>query len=407
MNTTENSNLPVNIREFTSVIQTAPDVLRRNETSVSACNSAGQALIDTIESCGGITSDELDADVAKFIDKVKLTVKNMNDRRKPVTQLLTAISKQFTTLEAEIDLKSADSIPAKLQKCRDQYAAKKIAEQKAREEAARRTQAIENEKASYRADLSVLLGQAYSAYVGKHISYMQSLYDRATLDNYSDKFNEIKNMSTVFSWTDFAGTVKDGIVTYYLGEDERKNIKREVSALKRSEYAESYAFEIEEMKDSVIERMPSKRKALEEEYILRQQDAEAAARAEKERKAREAEAVRKAEEESKRRGSEAKARAESEKQAAEAQAAFNFMNEAAPTSQISAKVKKKIVVNNPRGFVEIYQMWITKEGFNLSIPELEKIHKKMITFCEKEANRDGGETIKSAFIQYVDDVKAK
>lgn len=404
---TENSNLPVNIQEFTNIMQTAPDVLRRNETSVSACNSAGQTLIDTIESFGGIISDELDAEVAKYIDKTKLTIKNMNERRKPLTQLLSAVAKRFTSLESDIDLKSPDSIPAKLQKSRDQYAAKKLAEQKAREEAARKAQALENEKASYRKDLVILLETEFSAYVSKHIAYFQGLYDRATLDNYSEKFNEMQKVSSAFSWTDFISTIKDGITTYYMSADQRQAIKGEVAHAKKKEFAERYTFEIDEMKISLLERMPSKRKALEEEYILRQQDAEAAAKAEEDRKAREAEAARKADEERKRQEEAARQKAEAEKQSAEAQAAFGFMAESAPESQIKAKVKKKIVVNNPRGFVEIYQLWLTKEGFNLPIPELEKIHKKMVTFCEKEANKDGGEMIKSAFIEYIEDVKAK
>ena len=83
------------------------------------------------------------------------------------------------------------------------------------------------------------------------------------------------------------------------------------------------------------------------------------------------------------------------------------MNEAAPDAPVNAKVKKVIQVVHPKGFVELYQLWFMKEGCNLSIDELEKAHKKMITFCEKEANKDGGEQIKSAYIKYVDEVKAK
>lgn len=404
---TENNNLPVNTQEFANIMQTAPAVLTRNEKSVFACNTAGKTLLDTIESLGGINNDEFDKEVSEYIKKVKVTVEEMNTRRKPLTQLLQAVTKRFTSLESEIDLKTAESIPSKLQKLRDQYAARKLAEQKAKEEAARRAQAIENEKASYKADITVLLDNAYSSYVENHISYINGLYERTTLDNYGDQLKKLTEVSALFVWANFVQSVKDNITTYYLSADVRTGIKNEVATSKKSEYSERYPFEIEDLKVSLIERMPSKRKALEEEYILRQQDAEAAAKAEEARKTREAEQTRKAEEERKRQEEETKRKVEAEKQAAEAQAAFNFMNEAAPVSQVKAKVKKKIVVNNPRGFVEIYQLWITKEGFNLPIPELEKIHKKMISFCEKEANKDGGEIIKSAFVQYEDDVKAK
>ena len=71
-----------------------------------------------------------------------------------------------------------------------------------------------------------------------------------------------------------------------------------------------------------------------------------------------------------------------------------------------AKIKKKIQVTNPQGFMQVYQMWFMREGINMSMEDLEKIHKKMISYCEKIANKDG-ERIQSAFVRYVDDVIAK
>lgn len=402
------NNLPtINVNEFTNIMQTAPDALQRNELSVSKCNEAGRTLIDTIESIGEINSDDLDTEVASYINKVKTTLKNMNERRKPITQLLQSVSKTFTSLESAIDLKTTDSIPAKLQAFRDRYAAKKIEEQKQREKEARKAQALENEKASYRADLIVLLENVYTAFVNKSIAYLQGLYDRTTLENYNDLFTSLKNEKAEFSWTGYAAGVKDNIVTYYMNAETRTAIKNEVAALKKVEFSERYSYEIEELKQSLIDRMPSKRKALEEEAELAKRNAELAAKVETERKQREQAEAAKIEAERKRQGEAAKVNAESEKQKAAAQAAFNFMNEAAPDIQIKAKVKKAIRVLNPKGFIEIYQMWIMREGLNLSMDDLEKIHKKMISFCEKEANKDGGELIKSAFIEYVDDVKAK
>ena len=70
-----------------------------------------------------------------------------------------------------------------------------------------------------------------------------------------------------------------------------------------------------------------------------------------------------------------------------------------------AKIKKKIQVTNPQGFMQVYQMWFMREGINMSMEDLEKIHKKMISYCEKVVNKDG-ERIQSAFVRYVDDVIA-
>ena len=51
-------------------------------------------------------------------------------------------------------------------------------------------------------------------------------------------------------------------------------------------------------------------------------------------------------------------------------------------------------------------LWIN-EGQTLPVEELEKIFKKMITYCEKQANSKEQKHIESQFISYEADVKAK
>ena len=127
---------------------------------------------------------------------------------------------------------------------------------------------------------------------------------------------------------------------------------------------------------------------------------------EKERKQQEAEERKKQEEERKRREEEAKAKAAAEKSAAEVQAAFDFSAASMSPTPTKAKVKKKIQITNPQGFMQVYQMWFMREGINMSMEDLEKVHKKMITYCEKVVNKDG-EQIQSAYVKYIDDVTAK
>lgn len=405
MDTQANNSL-IKVEEFNQIMQSAPATLQRNQASVSACNQAGQALLDTIEAEGGIGSDELDTKVSEYLAKTKITVENMNKRRKPITQLLATVSKSFTSLESAIDIKSVTSIPYKLQQARNQYAAKKLAEQKRREEEARRRQMIENEKVQYRSDITIMLDMAYETYVEKHINALIGMYNRATLSTYNDVCRRISETSTNFSWNAFVENVADNKQTFHMDAETRKAIKNEVAMQKKKDFAERYRFEIEETKQDLIDKLPGLRKQLEEQEELRRTNAAEAARMEEERKRLEAEERRKQEEERKRREEEAKAKAEADKAAAEVQAAFDFSASSMPSTPTKAKVKKKIQVTNPQGFMQVYQMWFMREGINMSMEDLEKAHKKMITFCEKVVNKDG-EQIQSAFVKYVDDVTAK
>ena len=406
MDVRDNNQL-VKVEEFNNIMRSAPAVLQRNQTSVSACNQAGQALLDTIEAAGGINTDELDTAVAEYLAKTKITVDNMNKRRKALTQLLSNVSKSFTTLEAAIDVKSSVTIPYRLQQARNKYAAKKLEEQRRREEEARRAQMVENEKAQYRSDISLLLERAYGDYVSRHISYLNGVMNRATLSTYDESVRLIKEASTDFSWSDFVKGVNDTFTTCHITAETRKSIKNEVASQKKVEFARRYAFEMDELRQSLIDRLPSLRKQLEEQEALRRTNEAEAKRMEEERQRKAREEAARLEEARKRQEEEARAKAEADKAAAEVQAAFDFgaANAVSPATQ-KVKVKKKIKITNPQGFLQVYQMWFTREGINMSMEDLEKVHKKMITFCEKIANKDG-ETIQSGFVKYVDDVTAR
>lgn len=403
---TQNNNLPFKANEVVNILQAAPSILTDNETRVTRCSNAGKSLLDTINATNGINSDEVDGQVQKFIEASKQTLKRINGSRTPITQMLTAISKRFTSLESEIDVKTSGTIPYKLQQARNKYAAKKLEEQKKREEEARRIQLVENEKAQYKADITLLLDTTYANYISRHINALNGMYDHATLASYNDVCRQIKEANVTFNWTDFANNVKDNFQTFYMDAATRTSIKKELASIKKIEYTKRYSFELEDLKQSLIDRLPSLRKQLEEQEELRRTNAVEAARQEEQRKKEQQEQLRKQEEERKRKEEEAKAKAEADKAAAEVQAAFDFSAASMPSTPTKAKVKKKIQITNPQGFLQVYQMWFTREGINMSMEDLEKVHKKMLTYCEKVMNKDG-EEIKSVFVKYIDDVTAK
>lgn len=404
--TTQTTNLPIKVEEFNKVFQTAPATLTKNQSSVKRCNDAGKTLLDTIEGIGEINDDELDGKAAEYIRLSKITVNNMNARRSPITQLLTKIAKEFTTLENEINPENSNSFAAKLQGYRNKYAAKKLAEQKVREEAERKRQMAENEKSEYRADLALSMQKYYSSYFEDKAVELSNLFASLTYENFDTQSNAINDFSTEYNSAEHFKGFKDNFRFVYLQKPDINKIKVEVVPPLMKEYEEKFRDDIQSMKDDFILLLPSKKKELERIAELKKQDAEAAARAEAAAKEREAEEERKREAERKQKEQEEKLRLEAQAAQADIFSSFGATAAAAPTTVSNAKVTKKIKVNNAKGFLEVYQMWFIGEGATLPIAELEKIHKKMLTFCEKKANKED-EFITSAFVEYVDDVKAK
>lgn len=396
----------IKVEEFTSIMQNAPDILQKNRSSVENCNNAGKTLLDTIEGNGGITSDELDAKVSAYIDKTRVTVKNMNARRSPLTQLLTRVSKEFTTLENEINPTSKDSISAKLQAFRNKYAAMKLEEQKKIEEAERRRQAIESEKNEYRGELPLSMQKYFSFHFETMAVELSNLFTGLTLDNFEENSKKLIDFEVTYDSKEHFKSFKDDFRFVHLTEDDVRAIKAEIVPRQLKQFENQYKADLQGMKDDLAIRLNSKKKELEKIAELEKQDAEAAERAKQAQKERESEEERKREEERKKREQEEKARLEAQASQADIFSSFNQTAAAVPTSIPDAKVTKKIKVNNPKGFLEVYQMWFVGEGSKLSIAELEKVHKKMLTFCERKANKDD-EFIQSAFVEYVDEVKAK
>lgn len=403
---TNTTSLPIKVEEFTGIIQQAPDMLSKNQNSVAKCNDAGQTLLDTVEGAGGINDDALDASIASFIQKTKVTVKNMNERRSPLTQLLTRVAKEFTSLENEINPTNASSISAKLQKYRNDYAAKKLAEQKALEEAEHKRQAIENEKSEYRIDLSLSLEKHYTNYYNDYSERLMSLFNNIDIVNYEDSAKQIQEFETDYPAKEHFSKFIDKFRAVYITPEDKSVIKQEVVPGLMKDCIRRYSADMQALKDDILLKLPSRKRELEEIELLRKQNAEAAAQAEKAAEERAQAEKAKQEAERKKREEEERIKREAEAAQAEMLASFNQTAAAVETSIPDAKVTKKIQVNNAKGFLEIYQMWFIDEGAKMSIAGLEKIHKRMITYCEKKANKDN-ELIQSAFVQYVDDVKAK
>ena len=86
----------IKVEEFTSLIKSAPDALSKNKNSIMACNQAGQSILDTIEGEG--MTDTLDAKAAEYLKKVSVTIKNMQARRSPITQIFDRIRSIFTSV---------------------------------------------------------------------------------------------------------------------------------------------------------------------------------------------------------------------------------------------------------------------------------------------------------------------
>ena len=382
------------------IVSNAPQSMHDNIVSCRRCIEAGENLLEAIQDNG--MTDELDLQAAAFIEKSRKTVRKMNERRSPVTKLFDEIRTRFTSIENAIDPAKADTIPYKLQQFRNQYAATKREEEerRRREELAR--QQAEAARAKLKIDVEEDFKARFQCLIGETVNNLTELDNRVTLENYDEVCGQIKTCSTELppEWLyNLHSTVHRPL---NLPVDEMRKIESEMKEALGKQFKEQYAAEIQDNKDYILDRLPSKKANLER---IAKANAEEAARIQaeiEERQRKEAEA-----QEAERKRKEEEERKKSEAARQQVEMGFLFNAQAAVQGyQPKMKVSKKIELLNPEGILPVIGMWWRLEGCNLSTQELSKMFKKQITFCEKVANKDG-EFIKDESVSYIDDVKAK
>jgi hypothetical protein len=443
--------------EFKSLISKAPEVLEENRMSYRNASEAGKTLIS--EAAEGM-DDILDDRLSKFIAKVKTTVRTMKEKREPFTQVMTAIAKEFTSLES--GLKDPMN---ECQKLRDAYATLKMKERQERERLAALKLAKENELVTAVAEYKTKYSEAYADFVFRFKQKEMKWLNELTLETIENaekcialvgecetegSFNFRISLSpfryaSPYEFNEYF-TEKDELPALYFGKfkAEIQYFKREIQDLlpsKRNQLEEAETRRIADEK-ARAEEEERRKKAEEEARIARiaaeKADAENKARMEEEarkaavklaaeKEAAEAAEAKRREEELRRSEAEAKRREEeeadmkreaeekAEKEAAEAavrsaeKKAGLFVDSQADLFAEAPKVKEgyKITVTDNAGYLPIMQFWYEHEGKKLSPDKFEAVTvARMKAFAERFSSKT--ETfIESGFLKYETVYKAK
>lgn len=383
-----------------AIVSAAPQSYQDNRLSREKCIEAGQVILNAIMQ-GGMT-DELDQQAAVFIEKARKTVKKMNERRSPVTQLFDTIRKEYTTLENAIDPTKADTIPFKLQQLRNQFAAKKRAEEEERRRKEYERQQAEAARSKMKQDIEDDFNAQFTAFLNQTINYLSQQDNSVTLKNYQAVFDSVKGCATELP-ADWLFNLHTLIrIPTGVSVDELRKVEIETKERLAKKFKDMYSCEVQDNKDFILDRLPSKKANLER---IAQSDAAEAARIKSEMEARQRKEAEEKEAERKRKEEEEKQKTEMARQQSEMETLFGHQSVMQQGYQPKVKVAQKINLLNPEGILPILSMWWSKEGCQLSVDELSKMFKKQIAFCEKLAKEDV--FISDESVEYVEDVKAK
>ena len=381
------------------VVQQAPQAYISNRDSASKCTAAGQSLIDEIERTG--MTPQLDQQAAAYIEKTRRTIKAMNERRAPLTKLFDAIRAEHTALENAINPSTSDSPAARLQQMRNDYAARLRQQEIARQQAEAARQQAEARRKAYRASLDNDYRQQFHAHLTSQIQAIEAMVEAMTVDTYQQVADALGQITTEFDrfWCPTSAVPLPILIPAEEAADIRKASLDELMP----KFAEQYQFEMTDMIQSSIDRLPSR---LQQLRHIAQASAEEAQAARQQMQQRQAEDKAQREAARLQRQAEEARTTQMQQQAAQAQSLFAQAKSSGASTTRSAKVSRRIEVSDPQGFLAIFSTWWQREGQNLSVEELAKIMKKQLTFCEALANKQGVE-VDGIGVSYVEVVKAR
>ncbi|MFL5809215.1 MAG: hypothetical protein ACJ749_06805 [Flavisolibacter sp.] len=406
----------------------------------------------------------------KFLANCGAAVDDMQESRKAITQLMDMIKKMFTEEENKLDVKK-DTLPAKVQVKRNAYAKELFEEQKRKRKLAEQKVAKAKEELEIRSWIKNAIANCLLTFLSKKKISITNSFNAITLADYDQKAGSLKLMPTSFPLDKLREIIAESDIGTCGTVSSRLHSIADLRAIQASEHAQynfpsfynEYGRQIAELKQSLIDQLPSKKEELlqqkriadeaeerrqqelklqaeaekkrqeelaaaktDEERKRREREAEEARRAEAERLAalerESAEKQRLAQEEQRRREEEERLRlereafeakkaeeekAELEKVAGTAQLLFNQVEEASLTTPSpETRNSFEITVTHPAGWVELFQFWFQREGCKMKIDDMgKKSLNQMKAYAEGVAKKDDVK-IESKFLRYETAIKS-
>jgi hypothetical protein len=453
------------IERSAEIFKGGGQILKANQDRSQKALAVGQNILVAIEKNEGRLNPELDQRCQKFLSNCGAAVTEMKDARAVVTQLMDELKKLYTEAENQIDPKKEKTIPARIQVKRDEYAKFLAEEEKRKREQADREARKAKLKLEYKAAIATRISSCLIDYLASRKQHFNASFNAITLADYAAKKEGLEKLAVEFNQSKLGEILNYVHPTNFSELDDIDKNSLRIEAHKEynfESFYSDYRAQISEIKQSLIDRLPSKKaeleqikKEAEEREQKRLADIAAAEEAERKRQEeikradgekkkrlqleatiaaeneikRQQEEARLAEEERVRRENEIRQREtaeqqriarETDEQKRKAENDIEMNKQAAQTMVLfeqetasisdgnkpEAREGYEIIVSHQAAFVQIFQFWFEREGKNLSIDKIGKTSlNQMKAFCEKTAFKTG-EKIESKFLRYEETFKA-
>lgn len=381
------------IIKHVEIARTASIALEENNARVEKAKAGIAKFKESI--VNGYTP-ELVTNGEALVKKINRTITLMNDKRTPITQALSFVSKEFTTAEADLKV-LGDEIKKGISAHKNELL--RIQQEKER---------LESIEAAKRAEFIIKAAEikaaiyAYAIEIAKNkISAINTLFTSMQLNGAAQQTDLINNFSIEYT-SAIHSEYKDNysITSSLLNKLELDALVLSAIDLTYTEYKTKCESYLDQQKKEVVSRIPARieeLKRLHDLAITNKKEADRQAEVAKKKQKEDAESALKLAEESKK---EVGSSIKGEVAAEQMQQSFEASATKAAVPQMDRK-GYSIEILNTAAFAQIFQLWYRDEGCKLEANVIEKrTLKQMKTYCEKLAHKKDGEKLVSEHLIY-------
>lgn len=398
----ENSQLPALPTEddIKTIVSSASQALQKN---TSQSTTALNALIAFVNKWKDIAlSAEAAQEAVGLLKKVRGTKDDMNNRRTSFTKLLDGMISSFTTLENKIDPKKSAEVTA-VQKLLDDYNTNLLRQQQLKEQEEQKKLAIAQEKIDLKAELVIALGNHYLNFVALQRQMLMDLYNELTLDNFERQSALLKQFNIIYPYSHLQEFKFQTKRSWSLDDESKKEIWLSVKQGKHEEYQRSFRSTIEADIQQLSDKLPAKKKELEE---IAKADTAKKERLLKEQQEREEENKKKLAAEAEQKQQESINTATTNKAVEEVNTLFDHNANAEVVEAPTGSIRKvcDIKLKNNAGWLAILAFYMQNEGTASKADLSKKTFDSCKTFAEKKYLKDGIK-IENPLLDYDESVK--
>lgn len=393
--------------ELPTIAADAPAILTKNINLMNKGIQKGQGLLDTIEAEG--MSPELDEACNEYLSQVAGAKTKMNERRSPITKILTAIQGEFTRLENSLDKSKEGTIPYKIQAARNELARTVALEQQRKQRELQNKQLADQERIGLKIRVQLRVREKYNEILFTLKKKYNEIFNTLNLDNVAEAKDMIAKMPTDYPELKFK-EISCAVTSVYLTPDQLEMLVYNSRAELYLECAADFKKNMEELQHYLIDQIPARKTELEEIEIAEKADKKKAEQLQKDAELRQQEETLRLAKENQQKEQMAVASANTATLVGNAELEFDKeLGTAEILSDQTQTVKHSYVIKvmSRQGWMQIVNMWFTHCAMNVAHDKFgAKKLESMKADLEKLAFAGGPRLEDSGHLVYEQDIKA-